>query len=300
MNDVALSPDKIALIKSTVAKGCTDNELQLFLHACQKTGLDPLMKQIYAVKRGGSMAIQTGIDGFRLIAERTGKYAPGREPSFKYINDDPLGGDIISATAYIKKMTDDGTWHEVAATARMSEYCPGGQFWTKMPHVMIAKVAEALALRRAFPMELSGVYSTEEMTQADVEQDAKDKFKRLVPRTPDPLTPETQEFLRSKPAVSTPPTIETAPPQAVEDNPGTGDPSPPAAVLPRGKHRALEAAITEYAAAYGLDAATEREKIKEKMGRDLGVEHFPDLNMEQYEQVMQWINQAYFARRKKA
>ena len=80
--DPALAPDKIDLITRTVARGCSKDELQLFLHACQKTGLDPLMKQIYAVKRSGSLAIQTGIDGFRLIAERTGKYAPGKEPAF--------------------------------------------------------------------------------------------------------------------------------------------------------------------------------------------------------------------------
>jgi phage recombination protein Bet len=278
MNDVTLTPDKITLIKATVAKGCTDNELQLFLHACQKTGLDPLMKQIYAVKRGGSMAIQTGIDGFRLIAERTGKYSPGREPSFVY---DENETQIISATAYIKKMTPDGTWHEVAATAMFEEYCPGGQFWTKMPHVMIAKVAEALALRRAFPMELSGVYSTEEMTQADIEQEAKDKFKRLTP-------------------AASSPTLVAAPPQAEDSQPGTVDSPSPAAGLSPGKHRALEAAIVEYAAAYGLDAKEEREKLKEKMGRELGVEHFPQLTLDQYEQLMQWINQAYVARRKKA
>lgn len=164
------SRDQIDLIKKTVAKGTSDDELRLFLYTCKKTGLDPLIRQIYAVKRGGTsnqMSIQTGIDGYRLIAERTGNYAPGREPSYVENN-----GKVISSTAYVKKRVC-GEWHEVAATAYFLEYAQMfngklGNMWEKMPHVMIAKCAEALALRRAFPAEMAGVYTTEEMAQAEV------------------------------------------------------------------------------------------------------------------------------------
>lgn len=161
--------EQINLIKNYLCKGITDDELKLFSAVCKKTGLDPFMKQIYAVKRktkeGESMTIQTSIDGYRLIAERTGKYAPGRESSYQY----DKNGMLISATSYVKKQTADGTWHEVAATAFYEEYKPAysNQFWNSKQHIMLAKCAEALALRKAFPNELSGLYSDDEMAQAD-------------------------------------------------------------------------------------------------------------------------------------
>ncbi len=160
--------DKVKLLKSTVCKDATDNELELFLHVCNKTGLDPFRNQIYAIKRGSKMTIQTGIDGFRLIAERSGKYSPGKESSFSYDEQ----GKLQSATAFIKKQTSDGTWHDISATAYWKEYVQEfngkpSQFWSKMPHTMLSKVAEALALRKAFPADFSGLYTAEEMAQAD-------------------------------------------------------------------------------------------------------------------------------------
>lgn len=159
--------DKIALIKQTIAKGCTNDELELFMHSCKRLGLDPISKQIYAIKRGNVMTIQTSIDGYRLIADRSGKYMPGREPTYAYDNT----GRLVSATSYVKKMGPDGTWHEVASTAFMAEYDGGVNLWKKMPHVMLAKCAETAALRRAFPAEMSGIYTDEEMSQADAHVD---------------------------------------------------------------------------------------------------------------------------------
>lgn len=173
---------KVEIIKNMYFKGLTHDDLEIFLHACKRTQLDPFMRQIYAVKRKNyktnqeEMTIQTGIDGYRLIAERTGRYAPGREPTYTYT----VEGRILSSTAYVKKMTDDGTWHEVAATAYFDEYCQKTkeyqgkpsqptQFWLKMGHLMLGKCAEALALRKAFPADLSGIYTKEEMDQADLE-----------------------------------------------------------------------------------------------------------------------------------
>lgn len=160
--------DDIENIKNMYCKNCNDEEFKLFSHVCSSTGLDPRRNQIYAIKRKERMTIQTGIDGFRLIAERTGKYSPGREPTYKYDEQ----GKLIAATAYVKKMTPDGTWHEVSATAYWNEYVVayGGKptdFWNKMPHNQLAKCAESLCLRKAFPADYSGLYTTEEMGQAD-------------------------------------------------------------------------------------------------------------------------------------
>lgn len=153
---------QIQVIKSLIHEKISDSELYLFLNQCQRSGLDPFSKQIYAIPRGGRLTIMTGIDGFRLIAERSGKYAPGRQSTFEYDEK----GNLISATSFVKKMTPDGTWHEVAATSFLSEFNASSAIWKKMPRVMLEKCSECRALRRAFPSDLSGLYSREEMDQA--------------------------------------------------------------------------------------------------------------------------------------
>src|SRR5665213_280391 len=81
---------KIALWKRTYMKGASDDEFALFANVCKRTGLSPEMKQIYAVARedkksgGSTYSFQTSIDGFRLIAERTGRYAPGKQAEYEY------------------------------------------------------------------------------------------------------------------------------------------------------------------------------------------------------------------------
>lgn len=156
----SFSDEQIEIIKNVIARGLTENEFKMFLYICNRHNLDPIAKQIYAVKRGGQLTIQTGIDGLRLIAERTGKYTPGKRTEYSYDEK----GNLLSATAYVKKYSG-GEWHEISSTAFMNEYRSNTPNWKQMPHVMVEKCAESRALRRAFPADLSGIYSEEEMQQ---------------------------------------------------------------------------------------------------------------------------------------
>jgi phage recombination protein Bet len=162
-NSPAQWEGKLDLITRTVANGATKDELDLFLYQARRAGLDPLARQIYFVKRSGKGTIQVGIDGLRLIADRTGAYAGNDDPVFVDGNPFPE-----AATVTVWKMVG-GQRCPFAATARWKEYYPGDQQgfqWKKMPHVMLAKCAEALALRKAFPQDMSGLYVHEEMDQA--------------------------------------------------------------------------------------------------------------------------------------
>lgn len=160
----SFSQEQISLIKAQVAQGATDDELKMFLYQCQRTGLDPLTRQIYFIKRSGRMTIQTSIDGFRLIAERSGSYAGQDVPVWTY-NDK---GEIINCTVTVYRFGPGGQRYPAGVgVAFYKEYYPNPQLLQKsLAHTMISKVAEALALRKAFPQDLSGLYTGDEMQQA--------------------------------------------------------------------------------------------------------------------------------------
>jgi len=163
MTNNNITPAQEDLSKSQIAVGATDDELKLFLHVADKSGLDPLSRQIYFIKRSGKMTIQTGIDGFRAVADRTGQYVGSSDPVFE-----DNGKIPAKATVTVNKVVG-GIVGNFTATARWEEYYPGksqGFMWDKMPHTMLGKCAEALALRKAFPAQLSGLYTGDEMDQA--------------------------------------------------------------------------------------------------------------------------------------
>jgi phage recombination protein Bet len=164
------TPEQTQLIATTIAPGCSSDELRLFAYACQRTGLDPFSKQIYAIKRGGKMTIQAGIDGLRAIAERTGELDGSHT---EWCGDDGQWSDVwLSAKPPAAAKTTiwrKGSSHPFTGVARFADYNAGQGLWSKMPAAMIAKCSEALALRKAFPANLSGVYSTDEMEQVEVQ-----------------------------------------------------------------------------------------------------------------------------------
>lgn len=174
--------DTVSLIKNTVAVGATDEELRLFLYQASRAQLDPLARQIYFVKRAGKVTIQTSIDGFRLIAERSGKYAGQDEPVFE-----DKDGKPFKCSVAVYKFSETGLRYKATVgVAYWEEYCPAeGQnfMWKKMPRTMLSKVAEAKALRQAFPQDLSGLYTTEEINQ-EAEKDNKPESAASTPSVP--------------------------------------------------------------------------------------------------------------------
>lgn len=171
INGVPEWESKIDLIRRTVAAGASADEMELFLHQARRSGLDPLAKQIYFVKRQGKGVVQVGIDGLRLIADRTDAYAGSDDSDFGPTND---RGYPSFAKVTVYKMVQ-GQRCPFSATARWDEYFPGdaqGFQWKRMPHAMLHKCAEALALRKAFPADMGGLYVHEEMEQAGTSENA--------------------------------------------------------------------------------------------------------------------------------
>lgn len=204
MNNVAtisaeFTGRQLELIRHTVAKDCHPDEFNLFIAVAQRAGLDPFRKQISAIVFNKNkpdkrrMSIITGIDGLRAIAARSNRYRPDEnEPHITYDPDlkgptNPLG--IEKAVVRINIRDADGNeWRPVAGVAHWDEFAPiseewaegedgrrrktgkmvldtGGN-WGRMARVMISKCAEAQALRKAFPEDLSGLYEGAELDQA--------------------------------------------------------------------------------------------------------------------------------------
>jgi len=193
-NDIIVADkdrERLDLLKRTLAKGATDDEFQLFVATAERLGLDPFARQIFAVKRFDSkerrevMSIQCSIDGFRSVAERTGELDGQDGPL--WCGEDGVWRDvwledrepkaakvIVYRRGASRGFTGLAHLHEYKQTRRdrdSGEMVASG-LWAKMPALMLAKCAEALALRKAFPSRLAGVYTADEMGQAENERPA--------------------------------------------------------------------------------------------------------------------------------
>ena len=178
----AFDPDQIATIKRTVAKDCTDSEFQMFMEVLGRHGLDPFVGQIYAAKmpardgQPGGVAIIVSRDGLLAIANR--------EPSFNGMDGDVVrAGDrftskFVNGERMIEHIAEGGTEHRGAIIgawamvhregrrptyffAPFDSYKTNNKTWSKYPDAMILKVAESMALRKAF--SITGVVGEGEM-----------------------------------------------------------------------------------------------------------------------------------------
>lgn len=166
---------QLAALQQLGVANASRADLAIFFHQCAKTGLDPFAKQIYLIERQGKQTIQTGIDGFRLIARRASDRA---KQSLGYGDTQWCGKDGVWTDVWLSadppaasKVTIYRAGDSFPGVALLSEYIgtkrdgSANSMWSGKPALMLAKCAEALALRKAFPQDLSGIFIAEEMAQ---------------------------------------------------------------------------------------------------------------------------------------
>lgn len=200
---LGIEPLMLNVVRTQICPGAPDEVIALYFHRCTKIGADPFGRQLYVARRRQKVndqwedrwMIETTIDGFRSIAESTAKYDGQDEPVYTYDNN----GRIVkcSITVYRKDfnrgITATAFWSEYVQTDRNGNVT---QMWAKMPHNQLAKCCEALALRKAFPRQLNGIYTDVEMEQAtviDVTPIADDgSAQQTIETTATPVPPERQ------------------------------------------------------------------------------------------------------------
>jgi len=167
---IAVSPEQMALVKSTIFPDSTDDELKLFCYECERRGVHPLDRLIFPIKRNVGetgqkrVTFQSSIDYLWSVALADSEF-DGQDPA-------EFGPDTNGFPEYATvRIYRKGISRPVIATARWKEYYPGekmGFMWRKFPHRMLEKCAEVQALRKMFPQKLGGLYAPEEMQRANI------------------------------------------------------------------------------------------------------------------------------------
>ena len=177
-------------IQETVAKKLDQPQTKIFFYTCQALGLNPLLNEICAVpyknrETGAStLSIQVMRDGFLSIAHRSGKFA-GLESGVKTDDD----GKIICGWAKVYHRDFNQPVYQEADFEEYNTPTKNGKptLWASKPKTMIKKVAESMALRKAF--NVNGVYAPEEMEKEITLESAAPKVLE-VPNGDAPATPE--------------------------------------------------------------------------------------------------------------
>jgi phage recombination protein Bet len=198
---IAFEDPKIILtLKRTVAQGLTDEEFMLFAQFCKSTKLNPFKKEIWAIKAGGRLQLMTGIAGYLAIANSNPQF-DGMEVD---VTTDDKGKPVKATCKVYRK---DRKYPSVGI-ALMSEFAKSTPIWSQMPSVMLQKVAKSIALREAFPQELNGLYTQEEMPQEYAAPTATVETKAELVEAPKPtyyeipnITREQQLYIEKRGAV---------------------------------------------------------------------------------------------------
>lgn len=177
---IKVKREQVELIKRTIFIGASDDELRLFFYECARRGTHPMDRLIFPVVRKDKdgnrrVTFQTGIDYLRAAAEETARYIGQKsvvygEPITQKSEDGDFQAPEWAEVVVLRKDPETGEVNETPFRAFWKEFYPGeklGFMWRKMPNLMLAKCAEAGALRKGFPRKLGGLYINEEMEQAE-------------------------------------------------------------------------------------------------------------------------------------
>jgi len=170
IGDQGWSAETKKLVFATVASNCeTAAQRALFEAVCVSSGLDPLRREVYPVVRKGRLSIQTGIDGYLKLANRTQEldgievlfYGPDGVGTEVWLNTEP-------PVACLVRVYRKGCSRPFAASCRFDAYSQRNEMWRNFGETMLAKCTTTLALRRAFADVIGGIASADELDQAEI------------------------------------------------------------------------------------------------------------------------------------